>query len=385
MPAHHHLSARGSELRTLRLRLLRLRHELGLIRREQHHLKYNPNQPRVPAGNAGGGRWSSGTGGGGGLAAGIPGLPGFGTPQGAVDGAAEGEAGWSSLGEGWSDDGSVFERAVTDGAGTTIQSEYADSRATAGFDERQTVTTASGTVSFETTDKVQSILLGGPGGDLVGRAIWTSSGPEPDLTIQPAFADKTLPMIIGGGAALFSWQSQLNGSDGQQAVMAFNAREYRLGISTSGALEPLYSGSVTQEEAELACRRLPEAQLFADRAANAAGSPDLYPSRAVYGTSVHTRFAQFVKDLNDINFQAERSFLKERVEGAGSGEVPYGYPGSIRVDAYEYRRDGTLCVYDLKTGRADLPDRRAEIIAKATAMGFKPILRLLVIAVRPTV
>ena len=379
MSIHHHFSARGSELRTLRLRLLRLRQELGLIRRERLHCKYNPNQPRVPAGSASGGRWTSG--GGGGPAAQNLTLPGFGLPQ----TAAEGEAGWSSLGEGWSEDGSVFEQAVTDGEGTTIQSEYAASRATSGFDERQTVTTASGTVSFETADNVQSIFLGGPGGDLVGRAIWTPSGPEPDATVQPAFADKALPMIIGGGAALFNWQSQLNGSDGQQAVMGFNVREYRPGISANGALELLYSGSVTQEQAELACRRLPEVQSFADRAANAAGSPDLYPSRAVYGTGVHTRFAQFVKDLHDINFQAERSYVKERVEGAGSGEVPYGYPGSIRVDAYEYRRDGTLCVYDLKTGRADLPDRRAEIIAKATAMGFKPILRVLVIAVRPTV
>jgi hypothetical protein len=140
---------------------------------------------------------------------------------------------------------------------------------------------------------------------------------------------------------------------------------------------------VSQEEAELACRRLPDVQALADRAANAAGSPDLYPSRAVYGTSVHADFAKFVKDLHDSNFQAERSYIKERVEGAGGGEVSYGYPGSIRVDAYEYRRDGTLCVYDLKTGRADLPDRRAEIIANAAAMGFKPVLRVIVIAVRP--
>ncbi|WP_336810208.1 hypothetical protein [Bosea sp. MMO-172] len=374
MPILHRPNA-DRELRVARLRLLRLRDELCLIRRDHWHRKYNPDQPRVPSGNAGGGQWTSGAGGGGGSGGGDPLSP---------DGSSLGaDTGWSSLGESWNEDGSIFEQSITDGEGTTIQSEYAASRA-AGFDERQTVTFADGNaVSFETTGNVQSIYDGGPDGDLVARTIWTPSGPEVDATVQPAYADKTLPMIIGGGAALFNWQSQLNSSDGQHAVMGFNARDYRPGFSTSGALELLYAGCVSQEEAQLACRRLPDVQALADRAANAAGSPELYPSRAVYGTSVHTGFARFVKDLRDSNFEAERSYIKERVEGAGGGEVPYGYPGSIRVDAYEYRRDGTLCVYDLKTGRANLPDRRAEIIANAAAMGFKPILRVIVIAVRP--
>lgn len=50
MPIHHRFSDRGSELRALRLRLLRLRDELGLIRRDRWLRKYNPNQARVPAG-----------------------------------------------------------------------------------------------------------------------------------------------------------------------------------------------------------------------------------------------------------------------------------------------------------------------------------------------
>lgn len=380
MPPHRHPSPSRRELRALRLRLLRLRDELGLIRRDHWCRKYNPSQPRVPAGNAGGGQWTSGTGGGGAGSTGANANPGF------SDGpASDGDAGWSSLGEGWNEDGSVFEQAVTDGEGTTIQSEYAASRI-AGFDERQTIIRDGGdTITFETTDKVQSIYFGGPDGDLVARTNWTSSGPEPDATVQPAFAPLlAAPTILLGGAILFNWQSPFNGIDGQQAVMGFNGREYQLGdgTSTSGKLDLSYSGRITQEEAELACRRLPEAQKLADRAADAAGSPDLYPSRAIYGTDVHTRFAQYVKDLRDINFQAERSYLKERIEGVDSDKVPYGYPNSIRVDAYEYRR-GTLCVYDLKTGLAGLSDRRADILANAIKLGFSPILRIIVIEVRP--
>ncbi|MDX3810552.1 MAG: hypothetical protein QHC89_29705, partial [Bosea sp. (in: a-proteobacteria)] len=277
-----------------------------------------------------------------------------------------------------------FEQTVGDSVGNTIQSEYAASR-DAGFDERQTVTDADGNkTSFETIGNVQSIYDGGPGGDLVARSVWTLSGPEPDATVQPAFAPLiAAPTIITGGAVLFNWLSPLNGSDSQQAVMGFSARGYSPGDNTSGMLDLSYVGRITQEEAELACRRLPQAQEFADRAANAAGSPDLYPSRAVYGTDVHTRFAQFVRELNEANFQAERSYLKERLEGVNNTEVPYGYPASVRVDAYEYRKGGTLCVYDLKTGRADLSDRRAEILANAIRMGFRSIQRVIVIQVRP--
>ncbi|RYE34125.1 MAG: hypothetical protein EOP23_06190 [Hyphomicrobiales bacterium] len=95
--------------------------------------------------------------------------------------------------------------------------------------------------------------------------------------------------------------------------MGFNGREYQPGDGTSGKLDLSFSGRITEEQAELACRRLPDVRELADRAANAAGSPELYPSRTVYGTDVHTRFARYINDLNDFRFRAERSFLKERI------------------------------------------------------------------------
>lgn len=368
------------ELRAARLRLLRLRDELCLIRRDHWRRKYNPSQPRVPSGNADGGRWTSGAGGGGSSGDGT----GGGDPVSPDSGSLDADTGWSSLGEGWNEDGSIFEQAVTDGEGTTIRSEYAASRA-AGFDERQTITFADGgAVSFETTGNVQSIYSGGPDGDLVARTIWTPSGPEPDATVQPAFAPLVAaPTIITGGAVLFGWMSPLNGSDGQQAVMGFNAREYQPGDGISGKLDLSFSGRITEEQAELACQRLPDVRNLADCAANTAGSPDLYPSRTVYRTDVHTRFAQYVNDLNDFRFRAERSFLKEQIEGVDSQKVPYGYPRSIRVDASEYRDDGTLCVYDLKTGKAGLADRRADILANAIKLGFNSVRRVIVMEVRP--
>lgn len=379
MPILHRLYA-DRELRAARLRLLRLRDELCLIRRDHFYRKYNPNQPRVPSGNAGGGQWTSGAGGGGGSGGGAGGGDPL-SPDGSSLGA---DTGWSSLDEGWNEDGSIFEQTVTDGEGTTIRSEYAASRE-AGFDERQTVIFPDDKkISFETTGNVQSIYDGGPDGELVARSVWTESGPEPDATVQPAYSKRdALQTIISGGAALFGWQSQNNGVDGQ-TIMGFNTRDYKPETNTSGEVEFSYCGRVSNEQAELACRRLPDVQEMADRAAKAAGSPDLYPSRAIYGSVVHGNFNRYMKDRNDPYFKAEQSFIKEKDEGARESAVRYGYPGSVRVDAYEYRQDGTLCVYDLKTGKAGLSDRRAEILANAARMGFGPVRRILVIEVRPS-
>ncbi|TAJ28628.1 hypothetical protein [Bosea sp. (in: a-proteobacteria)] len=355
--------------------MLRARDEIGLIRRDRLHRKYNPDQPRVPAGSPDGGQWGSG--GGGGEPGSAAELPSF--------GSVDFDPVWSLIGEGWSEDGSVFEQTVADDAGNTIRSEYAASRA-ARFDQRQTVIQPDRTaVSFETTNDVQSISFGGPDGEVVARTIWTADGPEADATVQPAFSRRdALSTIFSGGAILFGWQSQNNGSDGQQAIMGFNARDYRPGDSTSGKIDFSYSGRVSEAQAALACRRLPEVQAMADRAANAAGSPDLYPSRTIYGTDVHSHFKDYVEDRKDPYFRAERSFLKEQEEGVARAEVPYGYPRSIRTDAYEYRPDGTLCVYDLKTGRSGLTDRRADMLANAARFGFGFVRRIIVIEVRPS-
>ena len=75
--------------------------------------------------------------------------------------------------------------------------------------------------------------------------------------------------------------------------------------------------------------------------------------------------------------------MKEQADQTERQFTRYGTPGSVRVDAYEYRDDGTLCVYDLKTGRAGLGDRRAEILATALSYGFDNIRRIIVMEVRP--
>ncbi|HEY5796109.1 MAG TPA: hypothetical protein VIU82_13950 [Bosea sp. (in: a-proteobacteria)] len=312
-------------------------------------------------------------------------MPGFGEEGGLAEFAPEdgfvvddtGDEAWAFYEESTAEDGTVSERAVVNRDGSTIQSEYAASRE-AGFDERHTVTTPEGDRTvFETAGKTQTIRYGRPDGEAIARSVWMPDGPEQLATIQPAYADK----LVTGSALLFGWFSSRNALDGEQAVMGFHARELRL--SESGRFEPSFVGQLSTEELEAACPRWPDVRNFADRAANATGPSNQYPSKAVYGTYVHTRFRTYVDDLRDPFFVAERSFLKEAAEQTAETEIRYGHPRSVRVDAYELRADGTLCIYDLKTGRAGLSGLRADMLGIAAARGLGEVRRVIVMEIRP--
>lgn len=383
MSIHHrhplHEGTEAAAIARLRRSLIRLQDETRLLRRDLLRRKYNPSQPRVPAGSSGGGQWTSGAGGGGSPRP----MPGFGPEGGLAEGGPgdgfivdeTGEESWAFYEESRDEAGAVAERAVVNRDGSTIHSEYAASRQT-GFDERHTVTTPEGDkVIFETTERTQTMRARGPDGDVIARSVWTPDGPSAQVTVQPVFADK----LLANGAVLFGWLSSQNG-DGLQAVMGFTAREFRPG--TSSSLQLGYVGQLSEEEVEAACYRWRQVEGFAARAANAAGPVSQYPSAVVYGTAVHSRFRDYVNDQHDLHFRAERSFLKEQAEPTHD-DVTYGYRGSIRVDAYEYRDDETLCIYDLKTGKADLKDRCAEILATASATGFRNIRRVIVTEARP--
>ena len=349
------------QILAIRRQLLALRLETRELRRNWLRRKYNPSQPRAPAGTPTGGQWTSGEGGGGGgRGSGLApeeGLVGFSDEAGTVFDQSGDEA-WSFFSEGLSEDGSVFTRDLANRDSTSIRSEYAAS-SEVDFDERQTVVLNGGeAITFESTGRSQTIRYGGPGGEIVGRTLWTPAGPEADATIQPAFAPlAAAPGVIAlGGAILFDWQSPFNGTDGRQAVMAFEAREFR--PSMPGALDLTFSGRVTEDEAIAACRYLPDMQARLDEAVAKAGSVSDYPSAAVYGTYVHTRLKEQIKAMGRLDLHAEVSAAKIVAETAGSPPPPYGYPNTVRIDAVEYREDGTICIYDFKTGRAGMSRRR---------------------------
>ena len=80
--------------------------------------------------------------------------------------------------------------------------------------------------------------------------------------------------------------------------------------------------------------------------------------------------------VKDPNFRAAVSYLK-------ASEEDYGVKGTIRVDVYENTQKGTVCVYDIKTGRSGLSNARiAEIVSRVYAGSRKPN-RIIITEVRP--
>jgi hypothetical protein len=341
-------------------------------------LRYDPDQPRVPAGSSEGGRWTSG--GGGGLGTGdVAGGSGV-----AGDASANGDSEWTTVARGVSADGSRTE-TIARADGTTIRSEYADSPA-AGFDERHRVATPDGSVrTFETEGLSQSVR--DELGQLLSRSEFRPDGAVlepaflPVLPAAPVIAPWLAPAVgktVELGLVLFGALSMRNGP-GSQAVAVFNAREY---VAGAPGTELTYVGRLNPAEVQQACPGFGNVQRITNASAALIGREGV--SASVYGTMVHTeirdriRRSEGTEPFRDGYFHAEHSFLKEREA------VRYGERGSVRIDVFEQPEGtATVCVYDVKTGRAGFPRGRMEEIAAHVLAYYKSPLRLILTEVRP--
>jgi hypothetical protein len=334
-------------------------------------LRFDPDQPRVPAGSPDGGQWTSG--GGGGLGtdpAGSAGNNGFGageTPTGSDDGGD-----WKTIARGVGPDGTRTETSIRSD-GTTIRSEYAASRA-AGFDERYTVASPDGSLrSFETEGLRQTVR--DELGEVLGRSEFRPDG----AVLEPAFLP-AVPAVVGKtlelGMILYVALSARNGPDAQ-AVAAFNAREY---ASAGPASELTYVGRLSPAEVQQACPGFPNVQSITDASATFANRQGLSPS--VYGTKVHTEIRDRILAEDGTApfrygyFLAERSFLKEK-EASRYGEL-----GSVRIDVFEEADRSTVCIYDIKTGRGGFLPGRMRELADRTRMLYGSA-RFILTEVRP--
>ena len=86
----------------------------------------------------------------------------------------------------------------------------------------------------------------------------------------------------------------------------------------------------------------------------------------VYGTRVHTAFADELAALGRSDVFSEVSYLNGRV-------VPYGTPGSVRLDVVVGSPTAPTAIYDLKTGSASLTSSRMEAIRAHLPAGFQDV------------
>lgn len=91
---------------------------------------------------------------------------------------------------------------------------------------------------------------------------------------------------------------------------------------------------------------------------------------------MHTNLKRQIVELHDPNFRAEVSYVKNIEEN-------YGKKDSIRIDVLEKVGDGTVCVYDIKTGRRGLSLPRTAEIAKNVFGAYSDTRRIIVSEIRP--
>jgi hypothetical protein len=293
-----------------------------------------------------------------------------------------------------------------------------DETGASGWDERHTVVTADGSrFTFDNAADVQKIY--DQDGRLLSASAWGDAGPEAPK-VQLAF----LPLAAGAiaapsaalagrlavqkaieaGLVLFTWLSTRNGPD-RTAFISFPSYRYARGKAEEGATSkeaPLVRvGQVTKERLGKVCPGYKYVQKYTDQAARDARLERNDWSPRQFGTEVHTRVAQEVNgrdrrpdDPQDPDFRAEFSLRKALAEDSKAklpkpnpdGTYPrYAELGTIRIDVFEYLRNGRLCIYDIKTGnRVLLPGRMDEIV-RSIIKHFPDTREIIITEVRPHV
>lgn len=381
----------GGEAARMRRALTGLSVDLALIRLGRvlsRSTKYDASQPRLPAGQPGGGQWAGGNSSGTGNGANEADADGpnaqIDAPQStpALQTTPQGSDGWREQVRARHADGTVASEIALNADGTAIASDY-DPTGAKGWTDRHIVRLPDGEiVAFENAGLAQTIRDGD--GNIVSSSVWGPEGPEQQARVEEAFSDpKRLAVrkVIEAGMSLFTFMSTRN-RNGEQAVLAFTARDYKPGEEDASKLE--YVGALSKDEVTNGCPRLPEVQARADDAARGIDRNGMSPT--AYGTAVHLRMKDGIDRLEDPNFRAERSLLKtkEAIEDNENPVAIYGQLGTVRIDVLEQVGNGTTCVYDLKTGRSGLSAARSAEIARTVSLNYPATQRIIVTEIRPS-
>jgi hypothetical protein len=138
------------------------------------------------------------------------------------------------------------------------------------------------------------------------------------------------------------------------------------------------------------CKEYGRAQGITDAAAAKIRTDDKYKDAADFGTKVHKEVKDRVDGLADPDFLAEVSGEKMREEDPSvpktkrERDVKYGDLNSIRIDLLDNKVKGTVCVYDVKTGKRGLSMARiAEIAASVFYHYGKDAHSFIIVEMRP--
>jgi hypothetical protein len=180
---------------------------------------------------------------------------------------------------------------------------------------------------------------------------------------------------LGALLALFAALSARNTPE-QRAVLEFNAREFL--PNADGEFDRGKVGVLNRNQVNENCPRLGEVQSRTNHATDIVDRSAPNMSAQQRGTAIHTHLKYQIENLRNPNFRAEVSLLKGLADDAR-----YGAKGSIRIDVLENVGNGTVCVYDIKTGQSGLSPARMAEIAKTVLTAYPGTRRIIVSEIRP--
>ena len=327
-------------LARLRAHLAGLALDVAGLRTRRIVQKYSADQPRVPSGNADGGQWTDGGGVGSGSWA----------PD---DGAMR-----SHTIEHPTGDPSVRSRTTLHADGGRIASTIKGGGALAGGSERYTVIAQNGAAAtFETVGRVQTVY--GADGRPIARNAWTSAGAVPVPLPRPA-VDVPIPTGIAVLGLSMMVQQEMLRRQMQGAltpVLAFRSRLFQPQAEPRAhTLELGFVGEISDEEVMRACPKLSIVKQLWDEANAELGprSSDMLP--AIYGTKIHKRWSDYIDQLGDPDLVTEEAIF--------NGQPSRKVDGSKLIDTLQTAPDGTICIYDGKTGQAKFRYRQASDYAR---------------------
>jgi hypothetical protein len=344
---------------------------------------YDPNQPRVPAGHSKGGQWTRGA---------------FAGSRYKLKRDDTGKERWNSQIETYSADGSIAQEQVFNRDGSEIRSSHDP-----GGSERHKIKLPDGRI-FEVEQSGDAQRIYDADGTLISTRIWGEFGSESSPVILARAPQSTRPpsgrgavisaFLSGVGTALGLLYEQMvrrRSGSGDVTVLEFYAREYKSGDEGDSKPQPIFVTQLSEDQVRSVCGKYQdvmerlariEVQVRKDK-------PGLKGAR--YGTEVHRRIEEEINGAGRTpetaqwkHYRAEYSMRKESIAVAQdpqSVSIPTepsedrkparrNARGTVRVDIMEELSDGTICVYDVKTGEAILSTERMDEIAASVAKHF---------------
>lgn len=221
--------------------------------------------------------------------------------------------------------------------------------------------------------------MDGETGETISRSVWTPNGPQSLPAVEQVRAPgrgRAVAKAIEAVGALYTFLSARQPS-GSATVVGFKA--WAFARPDDVEVMPEFAGHPTEREAEQACPKLPDVQERTDRVTARVLKSGRTMTPTQQGTAIHHAIKEEINSLRDPDYKAEISF-----DGSDS-EADYGFFGTTRLDVYHYlRHANTLCVFDMKTGRAALSASRSHAFVRSAYRAWATIpRRILVIQVKP--